>query len=157
MVKDSNRYFYVSAWYLQGKTIKNLGELREALEDMPEPLYWYHSKKNDFANWISKVLGNKKLATKISGADRKKAIRLLKASSKKPPRKKVVGKKPAKKKPTKKKAKKVLRKKTPMKRAVKKKPAKKKKAVKKKPKKKPKKRPAKKRPAKKKVAKRKKR
>jgi|GEM_PF-4047136 len=166
MAKDSSRYFYVSAWYVQGKTVKSLGELRKVLEDMPEPLYWYHSEKNDFANWILGVLGNKKLARRISGADRKRAIKLLKSPSKKAAKKKVVKKKPKKrpakkKKPAKKRPKKkVVRKKAPKKRVVKKKKAAKKKPAKKKKvaKKKPTKKPAKKKePATKKAAKRKKR
>lgn len=56
-------------WVNNGPVLKNLPELRTALEAMSTQTFDYHTKKNGnhFADWIEWVLGSKALAKKIIG------------------------------------------------------------------------------------------
>lgn len=74
MVKDPSRYFYVC----DGRVLKSLKDLKEALKDMPDDIYNYHASRDDFAKWVEGVLRKKTLAKKISGVDKKKALKALK-------------------------------------------------------------------------------
>jgi hypothetical protein len=60
---SQEKYFYL----VNGGVLKNLEELVDALEKMTKETFDYHvqKEKNDFANWIENVFGNKKLATDI--------------------------------------------------------------------------------------------
>jgi hypothetical protein len=51
-------------WCHDGRFLKNLEELRAALEQMTEETYRYHSNetKTDFSNWVRDVIGEEKLA-----------------------------------------------------------------------------------------------
>lgn len=53
-----------------GETLKNLIELRDALETMSEEQFDFHTKRdgNDFANWIEGVIGHENLAKEIKKA-----------------------------------------------------------------------------------------
>jgi|SRR3989344_3899526 len=68
-------------WVNQGPVLKNLRELHDALKsDITDTQYKYHvgKGKNDFANWVSEVLGDKECAAKLYGArSRKSAVALL--------------------------------------------------------------------------------
>ena len=51
-------------WCHDGKTIKNLKELRKALIEMSDETFHYHlgGGRNDFSKWIREVVGDDKLA-----------------------------------------------------------------------------------------------
>ncbi|MFC1919637.1 DUF5752 family protein [Chloroflexota bacterium] len=57
-------------WCQDGRVIKNLAELEQALSDMSEETFFYHSgeERNDFCNWVKDVVGDNKLATDLSKA-----------------------------------------------------------------------------------------
>jgi len=56
-----------SFWLSDGRTLKNLKELAQALETMDEAVWKYHvnEEKNDFANWIEGVFGQNQLGASI--------------------------------------------------------------------------------------------
>jgi len=56
-----------SFWLSDGRTLKNLKELAQALETMDEAVWQYHvtAEKNDFANWIEGVFGEKQLGASV--------------------------------------------------------------------------------------------
>jgi len=64
-VPDDKRF-----WCHDGKTIKNLRELRKALIDMSDETFHYHlgGGRNDFSKWIRDVVGDDKLAEDLSKA-----------------------------------------------------------------------------------------
>jgi hypothetical protein len=51
-------------WCVDGKYLKNLAELKDALEQMSEETFRHHSNetKTDFSNWIKDVIGDEKLS-----------------------------------------------------------------------------------------------
>ena len=51
-------------WCEDGRYLKNLKELKEALEQMTEEIYRYHvdETKNDFSDWVRDVIGDEKLS-----------------------------------------------------------------------------------------------
>jgi len=53
-----------SFWVSNGWVVRNLGELKTALEQMNDETFAYHlnKEKNDFSKWIREVVGDKKLA-----------------------------------------------------------------------------------------------
>ena len=64
-VLDDKRF-----WCHDGKIIKNLRELRKALNDMSDDTFHYHlgGGRNDFGKWIREVVGDDKLASDFSKA-----------------------------------------------------------------------------------------
>jgi hypothetical protein len=62
-VSDDKRF-----WCHDGKTIKNVKELRKALTDMSDETFHYHLRegRNDFSKWIKEVVGDEKLANELS-------------------------------------------------------------------------------------------
>jgi hypothetical protein len=64
-VPDEKRF-----WCQDGRVIKNLKELEEALNDMSDETFHYHlgEGRNDFSNWIRDVVGDNKLANDLSKA-----------------------------------------------------------------------------------------
>jgi hypothetical protein len=64
-VPDDKRF-----WCHDGKIIKNLRELRKALNDMSDETFHYHlgEGRNDFSKWIRDVVGDDKLAEDLSKA-----------------------------------------------------------------------------------------
>ena len=62
-VPDDKRF-----WCHDGKIIKNLKELRKALNDMGDETFHYHwgEGRNDFSKWIREVVGDDKLAEDLS-------------------------------------------------------------------------------------------
>ncbi len=67
-------------WNNDGRTLKNLNELAQALATMTEGTYIYHAKneKNDFANWVRDVIGDQKLAAELQKAqNRAQAARVV--------------------------------------------------------------------------------
>jgi Family of unknown function (DUF5752) len=58
-VPDDKRF-----WCHDGKTIKNLRELRKALIDISDETFHYHLSggRNDFSKWIREVVGDDNLA-----------------------------------------------------------------------------------------------
>lgn len=57
-------------WCQDGKVVKNLKELEEALNGMGDEIFHYHAGegRNDFSNWIRDVVGDNKLANDLSKA-----------------------------------------------------------------------------------------
>ncbi len=51
-------------WCSDGRVLKNLPELKSALEQMSEETFRYHSNesKNDFSKWVRDVIGDDKLS-----------------------------------------------------------------------------------------------
>ena len=64
-VPDDKRF-----WCQDGKVIKNLKDLEEALNNMSDETFRHHSggERNDFSNWVRDVLGDDKLARDLSKA-----------------------------------------------------------------------------------------
>ena len=55
-----------------GRVLRNLGELRDALGTMSDELFSYHvnKEKNDFMNWVRDVVKDEALAKQLSKANR---------------------------------------------------------------------------------------
>jgi len=51
-------------WCSDGQVLKNLSELEEALKQMSEETFRYHSSegRSDFSNWVMNVVGDEKLS-----------------------------------------------------------------------------------------------
>jgi len=64
-VEDDKRF-----WCQDGKVIKSLKDLEEALNNMTDDTFRHHSgeERNDFSNWIREVVGDEKLARDVSKA-----------------------------------------------------------------------------------------
>ena len=64
-VLDEKRF-----WCQDGKVIKNIKELQEALNGMSDETFHYHAGewRNDFSNWVRDVVGDNKLANDLSRA-----------------------------------------------------------------------------------------
>lgn len=58
-VPDEKRF-----WCHDGRYLKNLEELKAALEQMMDETFQYHANeaKTDFSNWVRDVIGDEKLA-----------------------------------------------------------------------------------------------
>ena len=56
-----------------GRILRNMEDLRNALNNMTEELYSYHvnSEKNDFSNWVRNVFRDEKLASDLAIATSK--------------------------------------------------------------------------------------
>lgn len=109
-------------WCQDGRTLKNLDELGNALQSMTEKTYRHHVSegKNDFANWTEHVFGKKKLAEEMRKVKTKKEMAKAVINRNKKERAKKTDKK-AEKKATKKKATKTKKSKTIKKRVKKRK------------------------------------
>jgi hypothetical protein len=64
-VPDDKRF-----WCRDGRSIKNLEELRQALIDMSDETFHHHSgeERNDFSKWTREVVGDEKLASDLGKA-----------------------------------------------------------------------------------------
>jgi hypothetical protein len=51
-------------WCHDGRYLKNLDELKDALEQMTDEVFQYHTnaEKTDFSNWVNDVIGDEKLS-----------------------------------------------------------------------------------------------
>ncbi len=58
---------YECFWVCNGEILKNLKELSNTLNKMSENVFKYHvtKEKNDFAEWVEKVFGDKTLAREL--------------------------------------------------------------------------------------------
>jgi hypothetical protein len=72
---NPEKYFYVC----DGTVLKSLKDLKKAVKEMPDGVYAYHLERDDFSKWVGGVIKNAALAKKLSGADKKKAMRALAA------------------------------------------------------------------------------
>ena len=56
-----------SFWVCDGRVLKNLRDLRDALAVMTEETYSYHvnEAKNDFHNWVKDIVGDDILANQL--------------------------------------------------------------------------------------------
>lgn len=54
-------------WVKDGKVLRNLRDLRDALKEMDDKTYQYHAnkEKNDFAKWVREVLLDSTLANQL--------------------------------------------------------------------------------------------
>jgi len=76
MEAESENYFYASNSII----IKNVSELKTALEGMDENTFNHHvnEERNDFSEWINHAIGDKKLAKKLRKAPSKQVmVRIL--------------------------------------------------------------------------------
>ena len=66
-------------WCSDGRILKNLPELKVALEQMTEETFLYHSNeaKSDFSNWVRDVIGDDELAADL----RKSSVRVQAAKT----------------------------------------------------------------------------
>jgi len=60
-------------WCNDGRYLKNLDELKDALEQMTEETFRFHSSesKTDFSNWVKDVIGDEKLSRDLLKATTK--------------------------------------------------------------------------------------
>jgi len=58
-----------SFWLSDGRVLKNLAELADALDSADLSVWNYHvtAEKNDFANWVEDVFGDKALGKALRG------------------------------------------------------------------------------------------
>jgi hypothetical protein len=68
-------YFFLA----DGRPLKNLLELADALEEMTDEIFQHHvnEQKNDFAKWVSDVFGDEELALKLGHAKSKAHHQLI--------------------------------------------------------------------------------
>lgn len=69
-------------WCHDGRIIRSIRELKDALELMSDDTYAYHAsrEKNDFSNWIKDIIGDEKLARDLfKSSDKRQAFEYLKA------------------------------------------------------------------------------
>ncbi|HRY33484.1 MAG TPA: DUF5752 family protein [Bacteroidales bacterium] len=61
-----DKVFYLS----NGQVLSSLKDLYTGIQQMPDDVFFHHvsSEKNDFANWVSAVIGDKTLAAKVAKA-----------------------------------------------------------------------------------------
>ena len=62
-----------------GRILRNIAELKDALNTMSNELYAYHvnSEKNDFSNWVKDIICDEKLANDLLKAkDRASAAKV---------------------------------------------------------------------------------
>lgn len=66
-------------WVSDGKYVKNLCELAEALDKMKEKTFKFHvnKKKNDFSEWIRNVIEDEKLADEVARLVMKDKIQIV--------------------------------------------------------------------------------
>jgi len=68
-------YFYLR----NGSSLKSIEELYDKLEDMLDEDFFFHvnEEKNDFANWIKGVFGEKELSDNLSTVKTKKEVKKI--------------------------------------------------------------------------------
>lgn len=66
-------------WVNDGRKIRNVIELAEALDNMKEKTFKLHvnKNKNDFSEWIRNVIGNEKLANEVARLVMKDKIQIV--------------------------------------------------------------------------------
>ena len=57
-------------WCCDGRILRNMRELRAALDTMTDETFAYHSDggKSDFSNWVKDIIGDEKLARDLHKA-----------------------------------------------------------------------------------------
>ena len=55
-------------WCCDGRILRDMKELGEALDTMTDETFAYHSneQKNDFSNWLRDIIGDGKLARELA-------------------------------------------------------------------------------------------
>lgn len=71
-----------SFWFYNGNIVRNIYELADTIEVLEEKDFVYHvnedHQKNDFARWISEVLGDANLAANLwNELDKKKYVKKI--------------------------------------------------------------------------------
>lgn len=66
-------------WTTDGKVLSNLLELRDAFERMSDKVFTYHvtKDKNDFADWVEDVLGDRELGKALRRSRKPGAARSI--------------------------------------------------------------------------------
>jgi hypothetical protein len=67
-------------WLSDGRVIKNIQELYNAIKNMKDNVYKEHvsGEKNEFADWVGEILGQESLASQLAKASKKDATLILK-------------------------------------------------------------------------------
>lgn len=76
-VENNERFFCVN-----GEIFSSLDELQKSLKTMDENSFFYHvnNDRNDFANWIENIFGDKVFAEKLNLIkDKKEFLKKIKA------------------------------------------------------------------------------
>ena len=69
-------------WCNNGTVLRDIRELRDALANMPDQTYAYHSNeiKKDFSDWMRDIVGDKKLADDlVTARSREDALKMVEA------------------------------------------------------------------------------
>jgi hypothetical protein len=66
-------------WVSDGRVLANLTDLRDALAQMKEDVYYHHvtKEKNDFADWVESVLYDDELANALRRSQKPHTARAL--------------------------------------------------------------------------------
>ena len=67
-------------WCHDGRVIRNMKELEEALASMSDETFAFHSntEKKDFSNWVRDIIGDENLANDLETAlDRNQAVSIV--------------------------------------------------------------------------------
>lgn len=91
IVKIGKKYLLNAAdehcfWVCDGRILRNLSDLKDALADMSDRIFAYHinDAKNDFAKWVEEILKDPVFARKLhTMKSRKTALRSVTAELKK--------------------------------------------------------------------------
>ncbi|MBI2137318.1 hypothetical protein HYU12_02245 [Candidatus Woesearchaeota archaeon] len=71
----------LSLWLNDGRIIKSISELRQALKTITNKTYAQHQEKNDISDWVRDIIGNAQLATELATAkNRKEALKIIEKS-----------------------------------------------------------------------------
>jgi hypothetical protein len=66
-------------WTCDGKVIKSVKELAEALDSMEDQVYYNHvtSERNDFSNWVRSIFNEKTLAKNLTQTNNRLEAQLV--------------------------------------------------------------------------------
>jgi hypothetical protein len=77
LAKVPNEYVF---WCCDGRVLRDMGELAEALAVMTDETFGFHSNKakKDFSNWLADIIGDKKLAKELESVlNRNQAAKIV--------------------------------------------------------------------------------
>ena len=84
----------LSLWLNDGRIIRSIPELRQALKTTTNKTYTQHHEKNDISDWVRDIIGNAQLAAELTTAKNKKeALKIIEKSEGRPKKQKTEPKK----------------------------------------------------------------